>query len=248
MGRIQSQFGSVEVFEDFLVPQNDETWVAGGFNLGNVSITSVNEGTVQYTVDEPNGVVAFTTDTADNDNVALYAGVFSPAEGPLVMEARFKQNDITLGAIFCGFSQTLAIDTPVMPGEYATTTLTYNGTGSMSGMLWDPDGTANDWRSVFGDAGAKASGSATGGTVANSGDAKDAVNDVYDIVRVEVDPSGTSRSYLNGVLIEEVVGAYATTTDNLHAVLMLENRSAAARVLEVDYFYACANRDWADGS
>jgi hypothetical protein len=253
MARIQGSFGRVEAFNDFTGggPSGPAgTSVPGTVNEmmgGGVGFFCVNEGSFLATVDEPNGVLKVTTDTADNDNAALWAGAWSPSEGPLVFEARFKSADITLNAIYAGFTQTLDATTPVVPAEYATTTVTYNGTGSMSGMLWDPDGTANDWRSIFGDAGVIAGGT-VGGALANTGEAKDAVNDVYDIVRCEVDSSGTARNYLNGVLVAELVGAYATTADNLHAVLIVENRSAAASVIEVDYFYASGYRDWSDGS
>ena len=39
-------------------------------------------------------------------------------------------------------------------------------------------------------------------------------------------------------------GTLLTSTDLFYAVLMIENRSAAANVLEVDYFYGEGGRDW----
>ena len=39
-------------------------------------------------------------------------------------------------------------------------------------------------------------------------------------------------------------GTLLTTTDLFFATLMIENRSGAARVLEVDYFDGEAGRDW----
>lgn len=243
----QSEFGRLEVCDDFLGIDPDITWAAGGFHVGNFSVTSVNEGTVESTVDEPGGIVAFTTDTADDDNVAIYAGTFKPADGPLVTEWRFKFDSATLSAIYCGFTETLDKATPVMPAEFATATMTYNGSGAMVGMSFDPDGTTDDFRAVFGDAGVVSSGADANGTRANA----TITADRWYVVRTEIDPDGTGRVYFGDItdraqmkLIKSVTEAIPTDV-NLHAICMLENRSAAARVLEVDYGLARGYRDWA---
>ena len=242
----QSEFGELKVWEDFLAPDNDVTWGTGQFVVGNVAITSVNEGSVEFTVDEPGGIAAFTSDTADNDNVAIYAGAFKPADGPLVMEARFKYSNVDC-AIYAGFTETLAIDTPVMPAEFATATMTYNGTGAIAGIQYDVDGTTDDFRAVFGDAGAVLSGADANGTRSNA----TLTADRWFIARVEIDPNGAARVYFADQtanaqmkLIKSISSGIPTDV-MLFPVLMLENRSGNARVLEVDYFYARGYRDWA---
>jgi hypothetical protein len=233
-------FGRVRVFEDFLGSNTATAMGTTALAIGNIAYVSVNEGTFAPTVDEPGGILAITTDTADNDNCALYAGPFKPADGGVVMEARFKTADITTVAIFCGFSETLDATTPVMPAEYDTTTLTINGSGGVAGLLWDPDGTANDWRVACGDAGANATDLATtGGTLSKN----DAVNDEWDVVRVEIDVNGDAKVWHDGVLIDDVA-ACVTAGDIQHACLVFENRSDAATTSEVDYFYAEGGRDW----
>lgn len=244
----QSEFGKLEVFEDFLGIDPDTTWAAGGFHIGNVSVTSVNEGSIESTVDESGGVLAVTTDTADNDNFAMYTAPMVPASnGPLVMEARFKMDDVTLSSVFVGFTETLAKDTPVMPAEFATATMTYNGTGSIVGFNFDADGTTDDFRAVFGDAGAVVAGADANGTRANC----TITNDRWYIARVEIDPDGTGRCYIGDIatnanmrLVKSVTAAIPDT-NVLFPVLMVENRSGAARTFEVDYFYAKGYRDWA---
>lgn len=243
MSSPQGSFGSTEVFEDFLGVDPDATWAAGGFDLGSVSVTSVNEGSVETTVDEPGGIIAITTDTADNDNVALYAGTFQPSLGPVVMECRYKYSNVDI-AIFAGFTETLAKDTPVMPAEFATATMTYNGSGGMIGIQYDVDGTTDDFRAVMGDGGVATGGSGNG-TRANS----DVTADKWLVTRVEIDPDGKGRVYHasradNDLKLVKSFTAGLTPTDQFHAVLFAENRSGAARVLEVDYFYAKGGRDW----
>ena len=239
MAEYQSEFGELKVFEDFLGVNPDATWAVGGFDIGAVSVTSVNEGSIETTVDESGGVIAITTDTADNDNAALYVGVFQPSKGPIVMEARVKMASASTSSLFIGFAETLAKDTPVMPAEFATTTMTHNPGGHV-GLVWDIDATTDDWRAAFGD-GSAATGS-NDATRANSA----LVADTWDIVRVEIDPDGVGRTYLNGKLVASSVTAAVTPADLFHAVVLTENRTAAANVMEVDYFYAKGYRDWAN--
>ena len=246
----RSGFG---VHEDFLIPMTAITWGTGTVVLGNLGFCSVNEGSFAQTVDEPGGILAITTDTGDDDNAVLYAGVFQPADGPTFCEGRFKWNSATLGAIYLGFTETLSTATPVMPGEFATTTMTYNGTGGMVGVNWDSDGTTDDFRSVFGDAGVISGTSSTVGRERVLGDAY--VADRWVLARAEIDPDGRARVYVGarGVpgspgswrLVEERA-AVVTPGDNFFAVLMFENRSGAARLFEVDYFEAWGSRDWDD--
>jgi len=234
-------FGRLRVFEDFLGAPEVAAMTTVAASVGNVGYVTVNEGSFAPTVDEPGGILAITTDTADNDNCAVYAGPFKPADGGCAMEARFKMADITTGAVYCGFSETLDATTPVMPAEFATATMTYNGTGSIIGIQFDSDGTGttDDWRAVFGDAAAAKSNADANGTRAYEA----AVNDEWDVVRVEIGADATARVLLNGRVIKEIADA-CTVADVQHACLIIENRSAAASVLEVDYFYAEGGRDW----
>ncbi len=208
---------------------------------GGWGLIGVNEGSLSYLIDEPNGVLQVTNDTGDNDNHALVAGAWSPQYGPMIVEARLKVDNISDLAIFVGFTETLAIATPVMPAEYATATMTYNGSGGMVGLQFDSDGTTDIWRSVFGDGGAIVAGATAGGV---SG-ARAPVADQYDIVTAEIDPDGSGRVYLNGVLVESVSSA-VTATDNFFACVMVENRAGSAAVWEVDYAVARGGANYED--
>ena len=239
----QGSKGAITFGNDFIGAHGDTTWGTGEVDLGGgVGMVSVNEGTLNTVTDESGGVLQFLTDTGDDDNICLLAGPFDPSQGPLTIEARFKIADsITLGAVFCGFSEPMALDTPVMPAEFATVTMTYNGSGGLVGLVWDPDATTNAWKAVCGDGGA-VSGSADFG--ANGTDATDAmVLDEFDIVRVVLHPGGNAEVLHDD---ETVVSGPTglTMTDLFYAVLMCENRSAAAEEFEVDYFGGEAVRDW----
>lgn len=244
----------LEVKDHFLGPDNDLTWGTGTVKVGNFGFVSDNEGTFEWTVDEPGGIVAFTTDSGDDDNAALFAGAFQPADGKLVTEWRFKFNSATLSAVFVGFSETLSLATPVMPAEFATATMTYNGTGGIVGAQFDADGDTDDFRAVGGDAGAASSNADTNGTRAN----ETITADEWYIVRVELDEDGNATVYVGhkGDHLDAIIsaagsnqgrsfnGAVITPGDNFYAVCMFENRSAAARLFEVDYGIASGWTDW----
>src|SRR3990167_2313360 len=243
MTRYAGEWGRLEAKNDFLDPLGDVTWGTGQVHLGGgIFMVSVNEGTINQVVDESGGVAQFLTDTADDDNICLLAGKFDPSQGGAVMEARFKVADDMGVGIFVGFSETMALDTPVVPAEFATATMTYNGTGGMVGLQYDDDGTTDDWRAVMGDGGANVGGTASAnGVRANA----TVTADDWQLARVELHSDGSGDCYLNGKHVKGYA-AGLTATDLFYACLIVENRTGAAREVEVDYIRARCNRDWDD--
>lgn len=249
-------FGRIRWGSDFTGIYDSVAWGAtnlvAGDGLGGVGFASVNEGSFASTIDEPGGILAVTTDTGDNDNAVLIGARGKAADGVMFMEARFKYSNVDC-AVFVGFTETLALDTPVMPAEFATATMTYNGTGGLVGLQYDVDGTTDDWRAVMGDGGAAVASSGNG-TRANA----TLTADRWVIARVQVNENGSAECWLGEVghlasgslvipqmrLIKSFT-AGLTATDLLYPVLMIENRSGNARVLEVDYMYGECGRDWA---
>ena len=233
---------------DFLESFEDVTWAATSVNLGDGwFMVSENQGTIQQVTDEPNGVIQFLTAASDDDNVALLSGLYRPADGELNFEARFKvADDILNTAIYAGFTETLALGTPVMPAEFVTTTMTYRGTGGMTGFNWDSDATDNDFRALMGDGGAAVAGSGDG-TRLNKG--AWVVNE-YAVLQVALGPSGSSicRAGItdnNELSIVDTFTEGLTNTDLVYDILMCETRTGAALEFEVDYVYASGGRNWA---
>jgi hypothetical protein len=255
----QGSNGTVRAFNDFNglpdgiagVPDATGENFGGGWGL-----IGVNEGVVTSTVDEPGGVLSITTDTADNDNHALFSGTYKPADGGMFMEARFKLANVAAvkSAVFCGFTETLSLTTPVMPAETATVTTTYNGTGGMAGFVFDSDATTLAWRFVAGDGGVAlatidalgAAGTAIGITANTTA----VTADRWYYVRVEVTPSGIARGYFGDIGAGSqlrFIGRNTTAlgvNDCFHACLLIENRDGNAEVLEVDFVEAEGSRDW----
>lgn len=258
-------FGEIRVWEDFTHFEDNiaATGVAssivfgtGYVSVGDVGLVSVNEGSLAWTIDEPGGILAITTDTGDDDNACLVAGPFRPTDGGMECEYRFKIDNLTTeSAIYAGTSETMALDTPVMPAEFATVTMTYNGSGGMMGANFDIDGTTDDFRAIAGDGGAGAGGSSTTGVRAN----EVLTTDEWYLVRVEVGNDGNGTVYVGhkGDQMDRIAatgavqgkswtGAPINPNDRQYAVCMVENRTGAANVFEVDYFFARGFRDWAN--
>lgn len=243
----------VRVFNDFTADMGDVVWgagtlVAGGLG-GGIGFTSVNEGSFASTVDEPGGILAITTDTADNDNAVLFAGPFKASDGGMTMEARFKYSNVDC-AVFVGFQETIARDTPVMGAEFATVTMTYNAIGNVVGLQYDVDGTTDDFRAVAGDGGAAVASSGNG-TRANA----TVTADRWFLARVVVYSDGRAECWFgdSGHAAQDnstplrLIKSFSTglnASDLMFATLQIENRSGNARVLEVDYFEAEGARDW----
>jgi len=247
----RGNFGEIRAFNDFTGTYETVTWDAATVELGGGwGLYSVNEGTIQDVKDEEGGIIQLLTDTGDNDNAALVAGPFKPSSGGCVMEARFKVADDLNVAIFAGFMETMVVATPVMAAEYATATMSIAGSGGVAGLQYDLDGTTDFFRAASGDGGAvtgtnKNGTAITATTTTNSGQTVTA--DKFVVARVEISPSGRIDSLLAAdkelTLVESITGAI-TASDLFYAVLMLENREAAAKEFEVDYVYARGFRDW----
>lgn len=217
------------------------------------SIQAFGVGTETYaaTVDESGGILALGTGSTDDDNAVLRSGPFAPRDGKLVLRARFKYSNVGC-AVFVGFTETLDTTTPVMPAEFATATMTHNGTGGILGLQYDADGTTDDFRAVMGDGGAAISDSSAG-TRASATLTADRWFEAEIILNEDgsgecwFGHSGAANSAKENrmKLVKRFhAGTLLTSTDLFFACLMIEARSAAARTLEVDYFFGEAGRDW----
>ena len=247
----RGNFGEIRAFNDFTGTYETVSWDAATVELGGGwGLYSVNEGSINDVKDEEGGIIQLITDTGDNDNCALVAGPFKPSNGGAVMEARFKVADDLVVGIFAGFSETMSVATPVMPAEYATATMTINGSGGVAGLQYDNDGTTDFFRAASGDGGAvtgtnKDGTALTATTLTTSPQVVTA--DKFVVARVEISPNGRIDTYLSAdkelTLVDSITGAI-TASDLFYAVLMLENRQGAAKEFEVDYVYARGFRDW----
>jgi hypothetical protein len=65
----------------------------------------------------------------------------------------------------------------------------------------------------------------------------------WQVLRLEIDPNGTARWYVDEDLKQTVTGAVSTSVD-LKFFIAVEAKGAAIETMDIDYIKIKANRDW----
>lgn len=248
MPTIQSEEGKLHFHYDFAggeIPVEGTNAYAAtggnGYNLGEFRVVGdlAEADTGIVGVSKVNGFGRISGNDEDGKGVAVATEViFSPAlNGTLVFETRVERAAVTAGVVFAGFCATIADDV----AEPVTSTGTTHTlvASHLCGFLLDSQLTATaTWHFVYN--GGSTTG-ATDSTTTTTGIV--AVAAESDVLRVEIDPNGTARGYINGVLESTVTGAVSTTTLQGALVGCWGTTTTAASV-DADYICVRANRDW----
>ena len=171
---------------------------------------------------------------------------FSPAlNGSLIFEARVQFNNTATKECFIGFSDvplnTLSVEVDIVTG--ATGTMTNVGS-DFCGFFQSADLTdVNDWHLVHNGGSAAASSLTSSEIDGTTFGVSDIVAGEWQILRIEIDPNGTVRWYVDGELVKTVVDA-ASTTVLMGAVAAVEAKGSAIEEMDVNYLLFRANRDW----
>jgi len=212
----------------------------GPFRLFGNGVNEADSGAFSLAV--PGGAVRLTTtDEAEHatfvgTNLTMSAG----ANGPLVLETRVQFNNLDTKEAFVGFAD-VASDTTILEGGIghgATTTLTLTAS-DICGFWLSAELTEDEmWHYIHN------GGSAAGVTssVTNQSGV-DAVAGEWDILRIEIDPNGTARWYINGVLKKTLEGAVNPSV-TLAAMVGVEAKGTAVEEMDVDYLKVLCYRDW----
>ena len=242
----QSGVGKIRLFDDFVggeipVAIAVAYGASAGHYIGPFSVkgdlVETDTGVVGLAI--TSGAVRVSGNDEDGKGVALSTdAVFSASlNGTIVVEARVQMQALTTRNIFIGLGGLCANDiAPPLTSATITHTLT---DGNLAGFHMDSGLTAGTtWHAVYN------GGTTTGQTVSTS--TTTGVLPVaaeWDVLRLEVDPNGTARYWINGKLEATVAGAISTTV--LHAAILgCWGTEVAAADIDVDYFLVEANRDW----
>lgn len=175
-----------------------------------------------------------TDDGANSANTTLITGInlgWKANQGGLMMEARLKVDAVTAVAIFVGFTDTIST-TVELPIFMNAGDIDSDATDAC-GVVFDTDATTDQW--VQG--GVKAN---TDTTPVYSGSAPVAAT--YVIVRVEVSSAGAVQGFINGKAIGDPVANAVTVTTALTPCVAVSSRSAAQRIMTIDYIWVQQNR------
>lgn len=245
----QGECGQIELFYDFFgednIAETAETRNLGPFVVGGQGNAETDSGISTLSSDGLNGVgqMSTTDETEHTILIGTPVGIDVALMGPIVMEARVRfdtTTDLDTKSAYFGLSDvdpnTLSIETDLVTGT--TTALTLTGSDMCAFYLSSELTDDEDWHAVYN------GGSTTGETTAANVDLDDdAVAGEFQILRLEVDPNGTARWYIDGDLKKTVTGAISTTTD-VGVVLAVECKGNAVETMDVDYLLVRCNRDW----
>jgi len=242
----QSGAGQIRLFNDFFgvaeyLTLTNDTAPAGDFYIGGEGFEDNDAGAAYLQSDALSGVVRLTS--ADTDKDTTFIGTDKCFDvglmAPIVIEARVRFVDLDAKAAFIGLTDVLTLDEQmedILLGDTVTMTLTASDLCGfyLSSELTDDE----DWHMVYN------GGTTTGVTVSTSLDADDdAVAGEWQVLRLEVDPNGTARWYIDGVLKQTVEAAVSTSTD-MGVMCGVGANSAEVAIMDVDYLLVEANRDW----
>ena len=265
---VQSSYGKLAFNEDFLgigatAAIADATAGTRYNDIGLIAISGQTD--LDYTVDEPNGVISFTGAGGAADGIALYSAPMRPdRNGTIWVEARFKNGSATDWRTFIGFVSTLNQAEMVNPFTLSGTTLTANNAGEAVGFYTDAAATTDDFRFLSSSAGTadltadykyalnSASGTSAAGTLGIRSNLT-LTADSYIVARVEMDPNGRTRGYIGHesmanttglTLVADLAAGVLTTTSLYFPVLLMAATSTGDPLAEVDYFRGGGNRYW----
>lgn len=249
----QSEHGRIRLLHDFTGEEintgPDEAhanaiggvWnIKHGFTIKGDALDDV-QALVDSVEDGLNGQVTLTSSNlADGD--AIYCTTetcFKPSvNAPMAVECRLKMAALTARAVFVGFTGVMADDqSDLVAGS--TSTIAYTET-NLVGFLYDVGLTTDiEWHMVHSGGTTTA---VTDGLLLNSGVTP--VLDEMNVLRVEVDNSGTARWYIDGELLKTLEGAVSTTAIFAGCVGAIATDSGTSATVTVDYIAVEAERDW----
>ena len=248
MATVNSEFGRVVLFNHFMGPEipvaNAVAYgtSAGGCNyyLGDFAVKGdlgeTDTGVVALS--KAGGFVRVGGNDENGKGVTIGTEIaLSPAlNGTIVVEARLEMQALTTRVVYVGLCGTHA-DDAAEPLTATGTTLTLTAT-DLVGFVFDSQLTAVKWHMPY------KGGSVTGPTA--SGSVVSTVTPVAaecDVLRLEVDPNGTARWYINGKLEQTVVGAVSPTALQ-SALVGCWGTTTTASDVDVDYLAVRFNTDY----
>lgn len=247
----QSEFGRVTLFDDFLGPERITGETAASSAVGafrivgeGIATSGAGIGALVLETDGLSGVVRLGTDVSEKDTTAFVTGTcFNVAlMAPIVIEARVQfGDDLDDKKVFIGLTNengdTVRVEEEIIDAT-GSTTIENTATNICGFFMSDELSAAAAWHSVYKSGTATA---VTDTTELNLND--DAAQGEFQILRLEVDPNGDARWYIDGVLLKSVSGAVSTTTD-MAVFCGVGTNAGSKSYFDVDYLLVRANRDW----
>ncbi len=250
----QAGVGKIRLFHDFCGPEIpvecDLAYAAdaGGchYRIGDFTVRGdVGETDVGIVdLEKSSGWVRIGYADANNKGIWVGSGLsFSPTlNGTLVVEARVEHRALTTKNAFIGFIGTLADDAVEI---ITNTTTTSTRVGNAVGFMFDSQVTINTVTATCCYHMPYMISTTTSQVATAIASSQIIVAAEADILRVEIDPDGAARWYMNGKLEQSIGAALAADVGTLLAGgVGVWGTTTTDSDLDVDYLLVEANRDW----
>jgi len=243
----QSGKGKIEIFEDFTGFHSALAETTDFLNLGQLFAGGEgfedNDAGIVPSVTAPlSGSATLTSANTDADTTFVGTSLmFDVAKmGPLVLETRIQLAALTAREVFVGFTSIWTFDEQLQDAIINASATAFTCVADLCGFYFSNELTASatHWHSVY-----------KGGTTTASTTAASETLGVgptiakWQILRLEIDPNGDARWFVDGVL-KRSVSLAASTTSDMAAVVALAANTTTFVIGDVDYQLVRANRDW----
>jgi hypothetical protein len=246
----QSGVGKHRLWNDFfgvanLLAETTDTIPLGDFFAGGEGIEDTDAGVAANT-SLMGGVITLTGANTDADTTFIGTTLcFDVAlMGTIVLETRVQVPDLDTKEIFFGLTSILSIDEQLEDIVINASATAVTCVADLVGFYMSDELTASatEWHGIY--AGGTTADGATAASV-NLGTTNGATITAgeWQVLRLEVDPNGTARWYINGDLKQTVAGACSTTSDYAACLAAAANTTELV-IVECDYLLVEANRDW----
>lgn len=245
----QSGPGKIRLFTDFSdIPPSLagtlDTGSTGDFYTGGESHEVATAGVGASAL--LSGVADIASDATDVDTVFVGTPIMFDAGlmGTIVLEARIQLPDLDTKEIFFGLTSILAFDHQLADSISNSSATVITLTAENCGFYFSDELTASatEWHGIYNGGSATASTIVANVNLGAVGTANPTAGE-WQQLRLVVETNGTARWWIDGVLMQTVVGAVSTTT-NFAVFLGAAANSGNAAIIQADYLRVDANRDW----
>ena len=250
----QSGVGKIRLFNDFCGPEIPVAnavgygTTAGGCNyyLGDFCVKGDlgEDDTGIVDLEKSSGWVRISYNDENGKGVWIGSGLsFSPTlNGTMVVEARVEHRALTTKNAFIGFIGTQADDCAEI---ITNSTTTCTRVGNAVGFMFDSQVTINTATATCCYHMPYMISTTTSQVATAIASSQIIVAAEADILRVEIDPDGAARWYMNGKLEQSVAAALAADVGTLMGGgIGCWGTASTDADLDIDYILVEANRDW----
>jgi len=243
----QSGVGKIRLFNDFTqclgaLTDTSDTLALGDFFAGGEGFEDNDAGITISTTAPLSGAVTLTGANTDADTSLIGTAIMFDVAlmGPIVCEARVQYPDLDTKEVFFGLTSVLTVDEQLedIIINSSATAVSFVADGAGFYLSDELTASATYWHGF-----ANGTGAAKSITVADYSLGVGPTAGEWQILRLEVDPDGTCRWFVDGVL-KQTTSEATSTTSNMAVVLAHAANTTEMCIGEVDYILVEANRDW----